>query len=113
MTPEVRLSPDGQQIAIRTRDSKHWPWHGLYGNAYTDDLVSEWTPLTPPAQHAAKQRYTIVAASDDHKSSVDMYLTPEALAVVTAVCVALNKAAKWSVDIRMNVESSAAEGEVA
>jgi hypothetical protein len=50
MTPEVRLSPDGQAVAIRNRDSQHWPWNGTHGcvwTAYSDEQVADWTPLLP------------------------------------------------------------------
>lgn len=47
MTPEVRLSPDGDIVAIRNRFSVHWPWNGSNGNGYTDDHVRDWTPLLP------------------------------------------------------------------
>lgn len=43
-----------------------------------------------------------------------MELTTEGLAILVGLAAALNKQAKWSADIRMNVESSAAQqGEVA
>lgn len=60
-----------------------------------------------------KRRYTVVLSSDDIRSEVDMELTTEGLAILVGLAAALNRQAKWSADIRMNVESSAAEGEVA
>lgn len=45
--PEVRLSPDGYNVAIRNRDSKTAPWRVTNGGYYRDDQVSEWTPLLP------------------------------------------------------------------
>lgn len=51
-----------------------------------------------------KRRYTVVLSSDDHKSEVDVFLTKEALAVLVAFAAAVNLQAKWSVDIRMNIE---------
>lgn len=61
-----------------------------------------------------KRRYTVVLSSDDIRSEVDMELTTEGLAILVGLAAALNKQARWSADIRMNVESSAApQGEVA
>lgn len=49
MTPEVRLSPDGDAVALRFPLDRHWTI-----NRYRDvqrfgseELVSDWTPLRP------------------------------------------------------------------
>lgn len=51
--PEVRLSPNGQVVAVRNRDSKHWPWAlfcAMQGSHCAEDAeVADWTPLLPVA----------------------------------------------------------------
>lgn len=47
MTPEVRLSPDGGEVAIRNNDSAHAPWRVTNGGHYRDEQVRDWTPLLP------------------------------------------------------------------
>lgn len=56
-----------------------------------------------------KRRYTVVLSSDDIRSEVDMELTTEGLAILVGLAAALNRQATWSADIRMQVESSAAQ----
>lgn len=44
--PEVRLSPDGQNVAIR--NGTEWsPWRVSDGGRYSDSQVSDWRPLLP------------------------------------------------------------------
>lgn len=47
MTPEVRLSPDGNVAALRFEDHDGWPWAATDSGYYTDAEVSDWTPLLP------------------------------------------------------------------
>jgi hypothetical protein len=47
MTPEVRLSPDGDIVVIRNNGSSIWPWAGSNEANYSDEHVSDWTPLLP------------------------------------------------------------------
>ena len=45
-TPEVRLSPDGVLAAIKTEHG--WKVNFTFvGALFTDEQVSEWTPLLP------------------------------------------------------------------
>lgn len=46
-TPEVRQSPDGQEVAIRNGWSQHAQWRVSNGGHYRDEQVSDWTPLLP------------------------------------------------------------------
>lgn len=45
--PEVRLSPDGRDVAIRNGAYEHSPWRVSNGGHYADSHVREWTPLRP------------------------------------------------------------------
>jgi hypothetical protein len=47
MTPEVRLSPDEQNVAIRNGMTEWSPWRVSNGGWYSDAQVSDWTPLLP------------------------------------------------------------------
>lgn len=44
---EIRVSPDGRNVAIRNRDDKCSPWRVTNGGYYSDDLVADWYPLVP------------------------------------------------------------------
>jgi hypothetical protein len=52
---QLRLSPDGLNVAIRNRDSKTHPWRVSNGGYYRDDQVEGWYPLfsVPPEHRAA------------------------------------------------------------
>jgi hypothetical protein len=42
---QIRLSPDGLNVAIRNRDSKTHPWRVSNGGYYRDDQVEGWHPM--------------------------------------------------------------------
>ncbi len=51
MTPEVRLSPDGRDVAIRNvMDHPTLKWRTSSGLWLTDEEVADWTPLEPVRQ---------------------------------------------------------------
>lgn len=47
MTPEVRLSPDGNMVALRFEGETHWSAYskGCFEKFLTDEDVAGWTPL--------------------------------------------------------------------
>ena len=45
--PEVRLSPDGWDVAIRNGALIAAPWRVSTGEWFTDAAVSDWTLLLP------------------------------------------------------------------
>jgi hypothetical protein len=54
MTPEVRLSPDKQDAAIRNGSSPWAPWRVTSGGWFSDEHVADWTPLLPaPSEDGA------------------------------------------------------------
>jgi hypothetical protein len=50
MIPEIRLSPDGNMVALRFAGEKHWTAYGngCFEKFLTDEDVADWTPLAPP-----------------------------------------------------------------
>lgn len=44
-TPEIRLSPDGRDVAIRNSNARFHPWRVTNGDQYTDAQVAGWLPL--------------------------------------------------------------------
>lgn len=52
MTPEVRLSPDGNMVALRFAGEKYWTaqGNGCFEKFLTDEDVADWTPLKPIRQ---------------------------------------------------------------
>jgi hypothetical protein len=47
-TGEVRLSPNGRDLAIRNRDDRHFPWRVTDGSQRADSQVAGWQPYPPP-----------------------------------------------------------------
>lgn len=49
MTPEVRLSPDGTEIAVRWPGRKYWTIRGResFEGLVSDEQVANWTVLAP------------------------------------------------------------------
>lgn len=52
MTPEVRLSPDGTELAVRWPGQRYWTIRGResFEALVSDEQVADWTPLSP-ARH--------------------------------------------------------------
>jgi hypothetical protein len=44
---EMRVSPDGEIVAIRSRGNEGRSWSASGGYIYTDDEVADWPPLVP------------------------------------------------------------------
>lgn len=57
--PEVRLSPSGQEVAIRNNPSNHAPWRVTNGGHYRDAQVSNWTPLLPVSNEDGDEPFDI------------------------------------------------------
>lgn len=53
-TPEVRMSPEGDLVAIKREPdfAGSNPWRVSNGGRYVDAHVADWTPLVPAAQAA-------------------------------------------------------------
>lgn len=62
-----------------------------------------------------KRRYKVVLSTDDYASEVELDLTPYQRLLLLDIARQVNAAAKWAVDVRINVESGSAapQGEVA
>lgn len=43
---EMRVSPDGLNVAVRNRDDRWNPWRVTNGGYYADAHVADWLPLT-------------------------------------------------------------------
>jgi hypothetical protein len=42
---EIRISPDGRDVAIRNRDDKWFPWRVTDGSQRSDGQVADWKQL--------------------------------------------------------------------
>jgi hypothetical protein len=51
-----------------------------------------------------KRKHTLRLTSDDVVSECELWLTPEALALVVDIAQKVNQQAKFSVDIRMEID---------
>lgn len=54
-TPDVRLSPDGDDVAIRNVTGHPvLKWRTVSGLWLSDKEVADWTPLVPESHHATE-----------------------------------------------------------
>jgi hypothetical protein len=70
---QIRLSPDGLNVAIRNRVSKTAPWRVSNGGYYRDDQVEGWYPLfSVPPEHRAAMTEALLFRIDQATSGVDV-----------------------------------------